>query len=518
MTDEMRIQQRPSALPYMLGGAALGAGAGLGVNQWTNFAKGTPMTHEDVIKEMNDNDKFEARTKEGVEHASDWKDVKAKQEAVKTAETELENAQKAKLPDTSKEAQELQSAKDKLKAEIEKLEKAESSKLTSSSKTTVSEFKVLTPDEIKDSVDVKGLKKYDGLYNDYQKALSTARKATGRPEAQAIEQFKNTMMKHLGNIHGASVTPTRTWRTALGSRSTTSDKQVARTVNQLKADIKAIIPDVTLSDKELTARGVDVKDKAAKKEYLNKVKARIESQRQAMLDEILGAEKRVPVYDAKGNLIRERLTYENVELIANRNAKYMKAVNKINSSSTLTATDKAKKIAELTKNRDADLAKYFGSIGHVQTLNENLESAILNDSGVRNTFNRIKSYIYGPGHEDLKALATTTTETSSLTAEEIAAKAKEYAEKNVGQSLKDDVTRLQQAYDEAAKKAGVVDEEAVKVAKEKVATAKGELEKAAKSLGEKFTVGGRAKWIAPVVGAVALGIGALACRPGAKEA
>ena len=48
---------------------------------------------------------------------------------------------------------------------------------------------------------------------------------------------------------------------------------------------------------------------------------------------------------------------------------------------------------------------------------------------------------------------------------------------------------------------------------EKVGTAKGELEKAAKALGEKFTTGGRAKWIAPVAGAAILGLCALGLRP-----
>ena len=78
-------------------------------------------------------------------------------------------------------------------------------------------------------------------------------------------------------------------------------------------------------------------------------------------------------------------------------------------------------------------------------------------------------------------------------------------------------TRLanaQSAFDKAvADGATKVDDKLVKAAEEKVGTAKGELEKAAKALGEKFTKGGKAKWIAPVAGAAILGLAALGLRP-----
>ena len=54
MTDEMTIKQRPSALPYVGIGGALGAGAGYLVNE--KFIS-KPMTHEDIVAKMNDAEK-----------------------------------------------------------------------------------------------------------------------------------------------------------------------------------------------------------------------------------------------------------------------------------------------------------------------------------------------------------------------------------------------------------------------------------------------------------------------------
>lgn len=85
MTDEMAVQaQRPSATPYLLGGAALGGAAGYGVNYagWDRFFK--PKTWQDAVADVNKNDKF---ITEAIEKGGDNKGA---------LETIKENAQKIK--------------------------------------------------------------------------------------------------------------------------------------------------------------------------------------------------------------------------------------------------------------------------------------------------------------------------------------------------------------------------------------------------------------------------------------
>lgn len=104
MTDEMRIQQRPSAMPYVGIGGALGAGAGYLVNK--NFIS-KPMSHDDIIKKMNDADTFAKNTAEGAEHAASWKEVQEKAKAVEDAKAAVANAEKPVLPEDNKLAQQL---------------------------------------------------------------------------------------------------------------------------------------------------------------------------------------------------------------------------------------------------------------------------------------------------------------------------------------------------------------------------------------------------------------------------
>lgn len=130
MTDELMIQQpiqqeRPSKAPYVLGGAVAGGGAAYLVNKYVGKYKSA----DDIVKEMNNADTFAANTKEGAANATEWKDVKAAADVVKEKEKALENAKLAKLPDTAKEAKELQAAKDALNKEIERLQAIENSKV-----------------------------------------------------------------------------------------------------------------------------------------------------------------------------------------------------------------------------------------------------------------------------------------------------------------------------------------------------------------------------------------------------
>ncbi len=105
MTDDMTIKQRPSALPYMAGGAVVGAGAGYAVDRW---ALSKPMSHEDIVKKMNDADAFTKNTAEGAEHAASWKEVQAKAQAVEEAKAAVTNAEKPVLPTDNKLAQEFE--------------------------------------------------------------------------------------------------------------------------------------------------------------------------------------------------------------------------------------------------------------------------------------------------------------------------------------------------------------------------------------------------------------------------
>ena len=117
MTDDLSIKQRPSALPYISIGGALGAGAGYLVND--KFIT-KPMSHSDIIAEVNAQDKFDARVKEGAPEASSWKDVKAKADASKAAEEELAAARKGSPVDT-KLTTELEAATKAREAEYNRL-------------------------------------------------------------------------------------------------------------------------------------------------------------------------------------------------------------------------------------------------------------------------------------------------------------------------------------------------------------------------------------------------------------
>ena len=80
MTDEMTVQaQRPSAMPYVLGGAGIGAVAGGSLAKWGNVGYKTPMytKWEDAVAEANKNDEYikNMADKDG-DAAKDWKTLK----------------------------------------------------------------------------------------------------------------------------------------------------------------------------------------------------------------------------------------------------------------------------------------------------------------------------------------------------------------------------------------------------------------------------------------------------------
>ena len=145
---------------------------------------------------------------------------------------------------------------------------------------------------------------------------------------------------------------------------------------------------------------------------------------------------------------------------------------------------------------------------------ENIHKAIANDAGVKAAVDNLERLNgkYATAEEKalyqkIKGMLNIQPGASEAEIEANVRKALE------GGSFDNILKDKQKLYDEALKKGGVVDDKLVKAAEEKVGTAKGELEKAAKALGEKFTKGGKAKWIAPVAGAAILGLAALGLRP-----
>ena len=76
MTDEMTVQaQRPSAIPYALGGAGIGAAAGAGLAGWGNVGYKTPMytKWEDAVADANKDDKFIKEMAEKDGNDKTWK-------------------------------------------------------------------------------------------------------------------------------------------------------------------------------------------------------------------------------------------------------------------------------------------------------------------------------------------------------------------------------------------------------------------------------------------------------------
>ena len=115
MTDELSLQQQQVrqvgnyAVPGLIGGAAIGATGGWALNK---YALQKPMSHEDIVKELNDKDKFESRTKDGAPEAASWKDVQEKGNALKTAEEELKTASEPVLEADNELMKKLNDARD----------------------------------------------------------------------------------------------------------------------------------------------------------------------------------------------------------------------------------------------------------------------------------------------------------------------------------------------------------------------------------------------------------------------
>lgn len=575
MTDEMRIQQRPSAMPYLLGGAAVGAGAGLGVNQWTNFTKGTPMTHEDVIAEVNAKDKFEARTADGAKEAASWKEVGAKQDALKAAEEELAAAKKGSPIDT-KYATELEAAKNARQAEFDKLLEAEKAKVGG---TTVTQMP--TAEEMRLGIKGDDASKVAKDFNHYNTTLrpeyENARKAVetnpgvaGHKEYDAAKKAKTGFQSSVETYYADAATNAaeKNPKTRTATARSLEKRLDTIAANEFRYPTKAEIMKQAFKEGQMVpAKGrwaslapdfVDakgnkyvLKDGVKYKDLLANAKAGVDAQRASLISEITATEAEYITakqnLDTFGKKSEFRATGKKggpnpnyVCNLADINGKdavktyteQQRVMNKFLEGKKLTPKEQttlrsiettfghdpktiagSKKITAQLESRIALAQEYAGldaakkaAIGgqsRIGLYEAQMEEAIQSNKDVKNAAKKIKNLAkkYGINVE--------------ATASVDEAKLKEIVEgKLKGSAFETRIATAQKAFDDAvAKGATKVDDAAVKALEEKVGTAKGELEKAAKALGEKFTKGGRAKWIAPVAGAAILGLCALGLRP-----
>lgn len=588
MTDEMRIQQRPSALPYMLGGAAVGAGAGAVANMTVPYLKGTPMTHEDVVAEVNSKDKFEARTKESAEHADSWKDVKAKQDAVNTAQAELEVAKKG-TPVDANISTELEAAKNARQAEFDKLLEAEKAKAGG---TTVRN--IPTAEEMRLGIkgdDASKVAKDFGYYNttlnpEYEnarKAVQTNPAVSGHAEYVNAQNARNSFQSSVETYYAdvATNTTEKNPKTRTANARKLEKRLDTIASNEFrypsKADImkqafkdgqmveakgrfSTIMPDYvhTWTDKKgvTHTQKFVLKDGVKYKELLAEARASVDTQRANLISEIKATE--AEYISSKQNLdaFGKRTEFRPTGKKGGPNPAYVcdladinrkdavktyteqqRVMNKFLEGKKLSPKEQAilrsiestfghdpktiagsKKITAQLESRIALAQEYAGlnsakksAIGgqsRIALYETQMEEAIQSNKDVKAAAKKIKNLAkkYGINVETI------------ATADETALK--EIVEgKLKGSAIEDRLTRAQSAYDKAVTDGATkVDDKLVKAAEEKVTTAKGELEKAAKELGEKFAKGGKAKWIAPVAGAVVLGLAALGLRPSSNEA
>lgn len=107
MSDEMMVQnQRPSAVPYFLGGAAVGAGAGWALTKYANFGfpgayaanaeEAIARAKQEIIDQTNGKDTFVTKRINNTEGEvkSAWEKIQANAKAVNEAEKALQEAAK----------------------------------------------------------------------------------------------------------------------------------------------------------------------------------------------------------------------------------------------------------------------------------------------------------------------------------------------------------------------------------------------------------------------------------------
>lgn len=100
MTDEMAIQQqRPSAMPYLLGGAAIGGAGGAATAKYANFGIESPKykSWQDAVADVNKDDTFiKKQIEKGGDNKTNWETIKNSAKEVKDADKAVNDF---KMPD-----------------------------------------------------------------------------------------------------------------------------------------------------------------------------------------------------------------------------------------------------------------------------------------------------------------------------------------------------------------------------------------------------------------------------------
>jgi len=127
MTDEMTVQaQRPSALPYLAGGAVVGAAAGAGSAKYANFGISSPKysNWEEAIKDSND-EFVKKQVEKGGDKKADWEKLQNSQKEVSDAQKKLDDAwgkdlkNNADVKDYIKKAEAFEKAEEKAIKDLE---------------------------------------------------------------------------------------------------------------------------------------------------------------------------------------------------------------------------------------------------------------------------------------------------------------------------------------------------------------------------------------------------------------
>ena len=103
MTDEMTVKaQRPSALPYVAGGALAGAAIGGASAKYGNFGITSPRysSWEDAIKDSND-EFVKKQVEKGGDKKADWEKVQTAQKEVNEAKKKVTEAIPEKIRDNA---------------------------------------------------------------------------------------------------------------------------------------------------------------------------------------------------------------------------------------------------------------------------------------------------------------------------------------------------------------------------------------------------------------------------------
>ncbi len=175
MSDELMIQpqiqpQRVSAMPYALGGAAIG---GVGAYAATSLInKGGANSYEELIKKANEQDKIE---------------LTSKKKAVEEAEAKLSEAGKAVYDGKEKEA---------LDKAIEARDK-ELAKLTEGKKITIKKGGEIVPYDPNWSMTKKQVDAYNDLYSKYEVAKNNLESSTKYTKLDSAISYRRTAINDM---------------------------------------------------------------------------------------------------------------------------------------------------------------------------------------------------------------------------------------------------------------------------------------------------------------------------------